>query len=330
MAELNFDKVLASLRLRLDEVTSENEFDEISKEFLGKDSLLSDERKKLSTLSNDDKKSYGEKLNQVNKSITDNITKSKIDFIDKKYSNLENSENEDVTINWVIKQGSHRHIISQVMDEVVDIFSSIGYKVAYGPEVETSWHNFDALNTPEWHPARYESDTLYTNINLETLLRTQTSTVQIRHMENNEPPAYIVAPGRVFRSDQLDATHSPVFHQLEGLAIDKNLKFTDLKGTLEYFVKQFFGEDIETKFIPHFFPFTEPSAEVLVKWNNEEWLEILGCGMVDPNVLKHVGYPKEYQGFAWGVGIERLAMLKYQIDHIKNFYENDIRFLEQF
>jgi len=330
MAELNFDKVLASLRLRLDEVTSENEFDEISKEFLGKDSLLSDERKKLSTLSKDDKKSYGEKLNRVNKSITDNITKSRIDFIDKKYSNLENSENEDVTINWVIKQGSHRHIISQVMDEVVDIFSSIGYKVAYGPEVETSWHNFDALNTPEWHPARYESDTLYTNINLETLLRTQTSTVQIRHMENNEPPAYIVAPGRVFRSDQLDATHSPVFHQLEGLAIDKNLKFTDLKGTLEYFVKQFFGEDIETKFIPHFFPFTEPSAEVLVKWNNGEWLEILGCGMVDPNVLKHVGYLKEYQGFAWGVGIERLAMLKYQIDHIKNFYENDIRFLEQF
>ena len=330
MAELNFDKVLASLRLRLDEVTSENEFDEISKEFLGKNSLLSDERKKLSTLSKDDKKSYGEKLNRVNKSITDNITKSKIDFIDKKYSNLENSENEDVTINWVNKQGSHRHIISQVMDEVVDIFSSIGYKVAYGPEVETSWHNFDALNTPEWHPARYESDTLYTNINLETLLRTQTSTVQIRHMENNDPPAYIVAPGRVFRSDQLDATHSPVFHQLEGLAIDKNLKFTDLKGTLEYFVKQFFGEDIETKFIPHFFPFTEPSAEVLVKWNNGEWLEILGCGMVDPNVLKHVGYPKEYQGFAWGVGIERLAMLKYQIDHIKNFYENDIRFLEQF
>lgn len=330
MAELNFDKVLASLRLRLDEVILENEFDEISKEYLGKDSLLSDERKKLSTLSKDDKKSYGEKLNQVNKSITEKIIKSKQDFIEKKYSDLEDSEDEDVTINWVTKKGSHRHIISQVMDEVVDIFSSIGYKVAYGPEVETSWHNFDALNTPDWHPARYESDTLYTNTNLETLLRTQTSTVQIRHMENNDPPAYIVAPGRVFRSDQLDATHSPVFHQLEGLAIDKNLKFTDLKGTLEYFVKQFFGSDIETKFIPHFFPFTEPSAEVLVKWKNGEWLEILGCGMVDPNVLKHVGYPEEFQGFAWGVGIERLAMLKYQIDHIKNFYDNDIRFLEQF
>ncbi len=330
MAELNFDKVLASLRLRLDEVILENEFDEISKQYLGKDSLLSDERKKLSTLSKEDKKSYGEKLNQVNKSISEKIIKSKQDFIEKKYSDLEDSEDEDVTINWVTKKGSNRHIISQVMDEVVDIFSSIGYKVAYGPEVETSWHNFDALNTPDWHPARYESDTLYTNTNLETLLRTQTSTVQIRHMENNDPPAYIVAPGRVFRSDQLDATHSPVFHQLEGLAIDKNLKFTDLKGTLEYFVKQFFGSDIETKFIPHFFPFTEPSAEVLVKWKNGEWLEILGCGMVDPNVLKHVGYPEEFQGFAWGVGIERLAMLKYQIDHIKNFYDNDIRFLEQF
>ena len=330
MAELNFDKVLASLKLRLDEVTSEKEFDEITKDYLGKDSLLSGERKKLSTLSKEDKKTYGEKLNTVNQSISANIQKAKQFFIDEKYTHLENSENDDVSINWHTNQGTHRHILSQVMDEVVEIFSSIGYKVAFGPEVETSWHNFDALNTPEWHPARYESDTLYTNNNLETLLRTQTSTVQIRFMENNEPPVYIVAPGRVFRSDQLDATHSPVFHQLEGLAVDKNLKFTDLKGTLEYFVKQFFGNEVETKFIPHFFPFTEPSAEVLVKWNNGEWLEILGCGMVDPNVLQQVGYPKEYQGFAWGVGIERLAMLKYQIDHIKNFYENDTRFLEQF
>ncbi len=330
MAELNFDKVLASLKLRINEIVDEAEFDDVLKEYTGKDSLLSVERKKLSTLSKEDKKTYGEKLNNVNNSITSNIIKAQQDFINKKYTSLENEENEDITIDWITKTGSHRHVISQVMDEVVEIFASIGYKVAFGPEVETSWHNFDALNTPDWHPARYESDTLYTDHNLETLLRTQTSTVQIRHMENNDPPVYIVAPGRVFRSDQLDATHSPVFHQLEGLAIDKNLKFTDLKGTLEYFVKQFFGENIETKFIPHFFPFTEPSAEVLVKWNNGEWLEILGCGMVDPNVLDHVGYSKEYQGFAWGVGIERLAMLKYQIDHIKNFYENDLRFLEQF
>ena len=236
MAELNFDKVLASLKIRIDEIVDETEFDEVLKEYTGKDSLLSAERKKLSILSKEDKKVYGEKLNNVNKSIISNINKAKEKFINNKYTLLENEENEDITIDWITRTGTHRQVLSQVMDEVVDIFASIGYKVAYGPEVETSWHNFDALNTPEWHPARYESDTLYTDNNLETLLRTQTSTVQIRYMEENDPPVYIVAPGRVFRSDQLDATHSPVFHQLEGLAIDKNLKFTDLKGTLEYFV----------------------------------------------------------------------------------------------
>ena len=229
----------------------------------------------------------------------------------------------------MIELGS-RHPISIIRDKIIDIFYKIGFNVSEGPEIEDDWHNFTALNLPMHHPARDMQDTFFIKKDPDLLLRTHTSSVQIRHMEENDPPVYIVAPGRVFRSDQLDATHSPVFHQLEGLAVDKKLKFTDLKGTLEYFVKQFFGEDIETKFIPHFFPFTEPSAEVLVKWNNGEWLEILGCGMVDPNVLEHVGYSKEYQGFAWGVGIERLAMLKYQIDHIKNFYENDIRFLEQF
>ena len=223
-----------------------------------------------------------------------------------------------------------RSLQTNVMNEVVDIFAAIGYTVATGPEAETSWHNFDALNTPDWHPARYESDTLYLDNKLEKLLRTQTSTVQVRHMQNNKPPVYIVAPGRVYRSDQLDATHSPVFHQIEGLAVDENLTFSDLKGTLEYFVKEFFGKDLKTKFIPHFFPFTEPSAEVLVSWKDGEWLEILGCGMVDPNVFKHVGYKTDSQGFAFGVGVERLAMIRYGIDHIKNFYENDLRFLRQF
>jgi phenylalanyl-tRNA synthetase alpha chain len=216
------------------------------------------------------------------------------------------------------------------MEEVVDIFASLGYTVAHGPEAETSWHNFDALNTPDWHPARYESDTLYLDKDLKNLLRTQTSTVQVRHMQDNKPPVYIVAPGRVYRSDQLDATHSPVFHQIEGLAVDDGITFSDLKGTLEYFVKEFFGKNVQTKFIPHFFPFTEPSAEVLVSWKDGEWLEILGCGMVDPNVFQNVKYPSTTQGFAFGVGVERLAMLRYGIDHIKNFYENDLRFLEQF
>ena len=216
------------------------------------------------------------------------------------------------------------------MEEVVDIFASLGYTVAHGPEAETSWHNFDALNTPDWHPARYESDTLYLDKYLKNLLRTQTSTVQVRHMQDNDPPVYIVAPGRVYRSDQLDATHSPVFHQIEGLAVDDGITFSDLKGTLEYFVKEFFGKNVQTKFIPHFFPFTEPSAEVLVSWRDGEWLEILGCGMVDPNVFQNVKYPSTTQGFAFGVGVERLAMLRYGIDHIKHFYENDLRFLEQF
>ena len=330
MPELNLDKILASLDLRISEVTLPDEYDEISKDYLGKDSLLAEERKKLPTLSNEDKKTYGKKLTELSKEIESKIESSQKQFILDTFQKKEKEEFTDITIDWNRNEGSYKHILSSVMDEVVNIFSSIGYEVAYGPEAETSWHNFDALNTPDWHPARYESDTIYLNSDLETLLRTQTSTVQIRHMEQNDPPVYIVAPGRVFRSDQLDATHSPVFHQLEGLAIDKNLSFTDLKGTLEYFTKEFFGENIETKFIPHFFPFTEPSAEVLVKWNDGSWLEILGCGMVDPNVLENVGYSKEYKGFAWGVGIERLAMLRYKIDHIKNFYENDIRFLEQF
>ena len=330
MPELNLDKILASLDLRISEVTLPDEYDQISKDYLGKDSLLAEERKKLPTLSNEDKKTYGKKLTELSKKIESKIASSKKQFTLDTFQKKEKDEFTDITIDWNRNEGSYKHILSSVMDEVVNIFSSIGYEVAYGPEAETSWHNFDALNTPDWHPARYESDTIYLNSDLETLLRTQTSTVQIRHMEQNDPPVYIVAPGRVFRSDQLDATHSPVFHQLEGLAIDKNLSFTDLKGTLEYFTKEFFGENIETKFIPHFFPFTEPSAEVLVKWNDGSWLEILGCGMVDPNVLENVGYSKEYKGFAWGVGIERLAMLRYKIDHIKNFYENDIRFLEQF
>ncbi len=330
MPELNFDKVYASLDLRIKDISNIDEFDDLTKEFLGKNSLISEERKKLSTLSNEDKKSYGIKLTKATEFITSEIKKQRKLFLNSQFSVRENNEKLDISIDWKPSRGTYKHVLSSVMDEVVSIFSSIGYEVAHGPEAETSWHNFDALNTPDWHPARYESDTLYLDKDLETLLRTQTSTVQIRHMEENEPPVYIVAPGRVFRSDQLDATHSPVFHQLEGLAIDKNLTFTDLKGTLEFFVKEFFGSDIETKFIPHFFPFTEPSAEVLVKWQNGEWLEILGCGMVDPNVLSNVNYPDNYKGFAWGVGIERLAMLRYKIDHIKNFYDNDIRFLEQF
>ena len=276
------------------------------------------------------RKKYGKVLQELSTQISERLNQERLSFQTKFFKEKELNDNKDITINWYKDLGSREHVLTSVMNEVVDIFSAIGYTVATGPEAETSWHNFDALNTPDWHPARYESDTLYLDENLEQLLRTQTSTVQVRHMQNNKPPVYIVAPGRVYRSDQLDATHSPVFHQIEGLAVDENLTFSDLKGTLEYFVQEFFGKEIKTKFIPHFFPFTEPSAEVLVSWKDGEWLEILGCGMVDPNVFQHVGYDKNSQGFAFGVGVERLAMIRYKIDHIKNFYENDLRFLRQF
>ena len=330
MPEVNTEKIFASFLLSVEQVTSIDEFNDLEKEYLGKNSLISEERKKLSSMSEISRKKYGKVLQELSTQISERLNQERLSFQSKFFKEKELNDNKDITINWYKDLGSREHILSSVMNEVVDIFSAIGYTVATGPEAETSWHNFDALNTPDWHPARYESDTLYLDENLEQLLRTQTSTVQVRHMQNNKPPVYIVAPGRVYRSDQLDATHSPVFHQIEGLAVDENLTFSDLKGTLEYFVQEFFGKEIKTKFIPHFFPFTEPSAEVLVSWKDGEWLEILGCGMVDPNVFEHVGYDKDSQGFAFGVGVERSAMIRYKIDHIKNFYENDLRFLRQF
>ena len=330
MPEVNTEKIFASFLLSVEQVTSIDEFNDLEKEYLGKNSLISEERKKLSSMSELTRKKYGKVLQELSTQISERLNQERLSFQSKFFKEKELNDNKDITINWYKDLGSREHVLTSVMNEVVDIFSAIGYTVATGPEAETSWHNFDALNTPDWHPARYESDTLYLDENLEQLLRTQTSTVQVRHMQNNKPPVYIVAPGRVYRSDQLDATHSPVFHQIEGLAVDENLTFSDLKGTLEYFVQEFFGKEIKTKFIPHFFPFTEPSAEVLVSWKDGEWLEILGCGMVDPNVFQHVGYDKNSQGFAFGVGVERLAMIRYKIDHIKNFYENDLRFLRQF
>ena len=298
MPEVNTEKIFASFLLSVEQVTSIDEFNDLEKEYLGKNSLISEERKKLSSMSEISRKKYGKVLQELSTQISERLNQERLSFQSKFFKEKELNDNKDITINWYKDLGSREHVLTSVMNEVVDIFSAIGYTVATGPEAETSWHNFDALNTPDWHPARYESDTLYLDENLEQLLRTQTSTVQVRHMQNNKPPVYIVAPGRVYRSDQLDATHSPVFHQIEGLAVDENLTFSDLKGTLEYFVQEFFGKEIKTKFIPHFFPFTEPSAEVLVSWKDGEWLEILGCGMVDPNVFQHVGYDKNSQGFA--------------------------------
>lgn len=246
----------------------------------------------------------------------------------------------DVTLPAKINKVGHRHPNTTVLEEVENIFVGMGYEVLEGPEIEKDYYNFEALNIPKNHPARDEQDTFY--INDSIVLRTQTSPVQVRVMEQGKLPIRMLAPGRVFRSDEVDATHSPSFHQIEGMVIDKNITFADLKGTLEQFARELFGEDTKVKFRPHHFPFTEPSAEMDVSCfkcggkgcrfcKGEGWIEILGCGMVHPRVLKMSGIdPEEYTGFAFGVGLERITLLKYEIDDMRLLYENDTRFLKQF
>ena len=246
----------------------------------------------------------------------------------------------DVTLPAKKRRVGHPHPNTIALEEVERIFTGLGYEVADGPEVEYDYYNFEALNIPEGHPAKDEQDTFY--IGNDILLRTQTSSVQIHMMEHGKLPIRMIAPGRVFRADEVDATHSPCFHQIEGLVVDKNITMADLKGTLDEFAREMFGDDIKTKFRPHHFPFTEPSAEMDVSCfkcggkgcrfcKGEGWIEILGCGMVHPHVLEmcHID-PEEYTGFAFGVGLERIALLKYEIDDMRLLYENDERFLQQF
>jgi phenylalanyl-tRNA synthetase alpha chain len=237
------------------------------------------------------------------------------------------AETLDITMSGVYRPQGRIHPINGMMDRVTDIFVGLGYTVAEGPEMETDYYNFEALNFLPDHPARDMQDTLY--LPDGNIMRTHTSSVQIRYMETNDPPVRIVMPGRCYRRDTVDATHSAVFHQVEILAVDEGLTFTDLKGTIKVFLEQLFGE-VPIRFRPSFFPFTEPSAEVDVQWKGR-WLEIMGCGMVDPNVLKAVGYdPEVYTGFAAGMGVERLAMVLHQIDDIRRLYASDLRFLQQF
>jgi phenylalanyl-tRNA synthetase alpha chain len=237
------------------------------------------------------------------------------------------AETLDVTMPGIYRSQGRVHPLNGIIDRALDIFVGMGYTVAQGPEMESDYYNFEALNTPPDHPARDMQDTFY--LPDGNLLRTHTSSVQIRYMEKEEPPIRVVAPGRVYRRDNVDATHSAVFHQIELLAIDEGLTFTDLKGTIKLFLQAIFG-DLPIRFRASYFPFTEPSAEVDLQWNGR-WLEVMGCGMVDPNVLKSVGYdPEVYTGFAAGFGVERFAMVLHQIDDIRRLYASDLRFLQQF
>jgi phenylalanyl-tRNA synthetase alpha chain len=287
----------------------------------------------------------GRAINEVIQALTAEIETRRTTLETAAASSQLADEHVDVTLPGRAPARGTHHLVMQVWEEAVDIFLALGYTVASGPEAETAFYNFDALNTPVTHPARLESDTLYVDYGDDpegVLLRTQTSPVQARYMEAHPPPVYIVAPGRVFRRDTTDATHTPVFHQMEGLAVDDNITFADLKGTLAYFAREFFGAGRQVRFQPNFFPFTEPSGEMHVSCfacdgsgcrtcGNAGWIELLGCGMVDPNVFKAVGYdPTAVSGFAFGMGIDRLAMLRYGVPELRHFFDADTRILEQY
>jgi phenylalanyl-tRNA synthetase alpha chain len=295
--------------------------------YLGKKGELSQILRAMGKLDPGDRPRIGATANEVKEALQTQLDNRRQALQTAQIQAQLAAETLDVTMPGVYRPQGRIHPLNGVIDRALDIFVGLGYTVATGPEMESDYYNFEALNTPPDHPARDMQDTFY--LPDGNLLRTHTSSVQIRYMEQHQPPLRIVAPGRVYRRDTVDATHSAVFHQIEILAIDKGLTFTDLKGTLKEFLYQIFGE-VQIRFRPSYFPFTEPSAEVDVQWKGK-WLEVLGCGTVDPNVLKAVGYdPEVYTGFAAGFGVERFAMVLHQIDDIRRLYSSDLRFLRQF
>ncbi len=313
------------------------EIEEFRVKYLGKKGLLNSYFIEFKSLDNDEKKKLGSLLNNLK-----NSAQQKVDDLKSNSS----TTFDNLKINDISRPGDpieigSRHPISIVKNRIIDIFSKIGFTISEGPEIEDDWHNFSALNLPEHHPARDMQDTFFVEKNPDYLLRTHTSSVQVRYMENNKPPIRTISPGRVYRNEAISARSHCFFHQIEGLCIDKDVSFADLKQTLEYFTTQLFGKS-KIRLRPSYFPFTEPSAEVDVYWglNNDTdykmtkgtgWLEIMGCGMVDPNVLENCKIdPNEYSGFAFGLGIDRIALLLHQIDDIRLLSENDVRFLEQF
>jgi phenylalanyl-tRNA synthetase alpha chain len=306
--------------------------------YLGSKGLLKDLFSEFKNVPNDQKKEFGQVINTLKTTCEDKI-KTIQEALESKVENV--GVYGDLTRPAEPVVIGSRHPISIVKNQIIDIFSTIGFNVSEGPEIEDDWHNFTALNLPEYHPARDMQDTFFIQTNPDVLLRTHTSSVQVRYMENNKPPIRTISPGRVFRNEAVSSRSHCIFHQVEGLYIDKEVSFADLKQTLLYFTKEMFGKS-KIRLRPSYFPFTEPSAEVDIYWGLKTetdyritkgtgWLEIMGCGMVDPNVLKNCGINQdEFNGFAFGMGIERIAMLLYQIGDIRMFYENDVRFLEQF
>lgn len=309
------------------------ELDAVRVQFMGKNGELTKILRGMGALSAEDRPRIGSLVNATRERLEPLLDERKTALAQAERDAALSSETIDVTLPAPLIPFGKRHPLTQTLDDIVRIFSQLGYGVMEGPEVETEYYNFDALNIGPDHPARDERDSLYVAPGI--VLRTETSAVQIRTMESRQPPVKIIAPGRVYRRDAVDRTHSPMFHQVEGLLVDRDVSFADLKGTLTTFLTQLFDAlpgsgGLKTRFRPHYFPFTEPSAEFDVFFNGG-WLELGGCGMVHPKVLENVGYdPEKYSGFAFGFGIERMAMIKFGIDDIRLFYENDLRFLNQF
>ncbi|MGI5982883.1 MAG: phenylalanine--tRNA ligase subunit alpha [Sakamotonia sp.] len=334
------EKIKSEALAKIDASDALEKLNEIRVAYLGKKGELTTVLKSMKDVAPEERPKVGQMVNEVRALIEERLEETKAALAKKAREEQMKREVIDVTLPAKKANTGHKHPNTIALEEVERIFVGMGYEVVEGPEVEYDLYNFEKLNIPKGHPARDEQDTFY--INDSILLRSQTSPVQARVMEKQKPPIRMIAPGRVFRSDEVDATHSPSFHQIEGLVIDKHITFADLKGTLAEFAKELFGEDTKVKFRPHHFPFTEPSAEVDVSCfkcggkgcrfcKGSGWIEILGCGMVHPHVLEMCGIdPEEYTGFAFGVGLERIALLKYEIDDMRLLYENDIRFLKQF
>lgn len=335
------DEIIGTLKRELQKITNMQEFQNLKSKYLGKKGLIKSLMNNLKDIDDVElKKEYGKKVNELKEELET--------IFDEKLSELKEKEREekekknwvDITIPGARRKIGKENLITKTRKEIEEIFIGMGFSVAEGPEIENSWYNFDALNTPEWHPAREMQDTFYLSLDKEKLLRTHTSPVQVRTMLKSKPPLAIISPGRVYRKDELDATHSPVFHQVEGLYVDRNVSVSHLKMYLEVFAQKFFGNKVSILLRPSYFPFTEPSFEVDISCifcggkgcnvcKNTGWIEILGAGLVHPNVFRSVNYdPKVWQGFAFGMGIERVAMLKYNIPDIREFYKNDVRFIE--
>ena len=349
------EHALATAPERLEAAATLDELDALEAELIGKRSVLSEMQRSIGSLPPEEKPRVGQAVTEARRRLTDLLSTRRSVLERIAADALLEQDRVDVTLERATIARGTLHLIQQTIDEVCAIFVGLGYDVAEGPEAETGWHNFDALNTPPTHPARAESDTMYLDYGqegdsdealpgTESLLRTQTSPMQVRWMQAHRPPVHVVVPGKVFRTDTIDASHLPVFHQIEGLVVDTGIVFSDLRGTLAHFAREFFGPATTVRLRPHFFPFTEPSAELDVSCfacdggeagcrvcGGAGWIEMLGCGMVDPNVLEAVGYdPAALTGFAFGMGVERLAMVRHDIHNIRHFIDNDLRFLTQF